>query len=131
MFDIDYFKQVNDTFGHQIGDLVLREVANRLNHHSRYSDIVFRYGGDEFCIIMPETTAETAKLTIDRLRRGIGGAEITTIEDHKIRVTVSAGVASCAGEPTTAAELIGRADANLYAAKESGRNRVVTDEEAA
>jgi diguanylate cyclase (GGDEF)-like protein len=120
MLDIDYFKHINDTYGHLYGDEVLREIALLLVKNLRNSDIVIRYGGEEFLIIMPYTDEKNAHLKIDKLRM--------IIQEHvfsnKIKITVSAGVYQYRDEEGIC-DFIDEADKRLYKAKNSGRNRVV------
>jgi diguanylate cyclase (GGDEF)-like protein len=121
MLDLDHFKQVNDTWGHQTGDAVLRDVARVLARAKRREDVVARYGGEEFTVILPETSLEGARLVAERLRATIERARI--LRDRPI--TVSIGVASRSGRRRrTGEELVARADSALYRAKRRGRNRV-------
>lgn len=123
MLDIDHFKRVNDERGHHVGDAVLRQVAKLVEQYCRRSDVVFRYGGEEFCCICPATTEKDAILLAERLvdvirneRFGLSGKEFP--------LTLSIGVAERTGQLKQASELIAAADKALYLAKESGRNRV-------
>ncbi|WP_179118698.1 diguanylate cyclase [Solemya velum gill symbiont] len=122
MVDIDHFKAVNDEFGHLIGDTVLREVAQRLQQAARTSDIVTRYGGEEFCVVLPETNQKTAQLAAERLRQGVEGSDYGATNGRP--VTASFGVATFRVEDHSITDLLSRADAALYRAKEDGRNRV-------
>jgi two-component system cell cycle response regulator len=122
MVDLDHFKQINDRHGHAAGDAVLREAAERISSSSRASDVIGRYGGEEFLLLLPETDARAAVATGDRLRLGlskapfhVGGAELT--------VTASVGVAVWDEPMMTTAALYAAADDALYRAKELGRNR--------
>jgi len=128
IMDIDHFKAVNDTHGHDIGDEVLREFAKRLGANIRGLDLACRYGGEEFVVVMPETDASFAYAVAERLRKSI---ETTPIEisraPGKISITISIGIAAWEGESDTAEALLHRADQALYRAKRSGRNRVVAD----
>ena len=123
MIDIDHFKNINDTFGHAAGDRTLREVAKRLIRASRSTDTLARYGGEEFVVILAETGFANAMVSAERFRAAIDG---TLVEgDGKRRlVTISAGVASYPEHGIDAAELLAHADAALYMAKRTGRNRV-------
>ncbi len=123
MIDIDNFKKVNDTHGHPVGDMVLAAVAGTLAGTIRDTDLVGRYGGEEFMILAPETSLKQAMFLGERLRRGIE-AQVTSERDFP-RVTVSIGIASTdqAIEPNT--DLVALADKALYQAKHEGRNRVV------
>jgi len=119
MIDIDFFKKVNDTHGHQAGDLVLKSVSQKLLELVRKSDLVFRYGGEEFIIMMPHTGIDKAANIADRIRACI--EETGLAED--IRITISIGVSQYKDglEP---ADLVKKADMGLYLAKKRGRNRV-------
>jgi len=125
MLDVDHFKSINDTYGHPAGDAVLQEVAEIVQHSSRASDIACRYGGEEFVIIMPDTTAEDARVLCDRIRTTL---EQTNWVKHPERtVTCSLGIAGCdGGSGPDADEWLTKADQALYRAKTSGRNRVET-----
>lgn len=126
VIDIDYFKKCNDTYGHDVGDAVLREFAARLGTNTRPSDFACRYGGEEFVIIMPRTGGDVACLAAERLRRQICAApfHIRSVP-MPLDITASIGVACSAGGGDTPEALIKRADEGLYEAKRSGRNRVV------
>jgi diguanylate cyclase (GGDEF)-like protein len=124
MLDVDFFKRVNDTYGHQAGDQVLKGVAQLLAASCRATDSLCRYGGEEFCALLPETTEQDAALWADRVRRGL--LEIDFVYDGRpLRVTASFGVASMASPSLGAAELVDRADQALLVAKQTGRDRVV------
>jgi diguanylate cyclase (GGDEF)-like protein len=126
MLDIDEFKKFNDQYGHQIGDLVLCALVNLCQKKLRSMDILGRYGGEEFIILMPETTAEGGLRAAERLRDKIEKMETASIK-LKSSVTVSMGVASLEPDsdaPQTLDMLIKRADQALYAAKSAGRNSV-------
>ena len=128
ILDIDYFKSVNDSHGHDIGDEVLKEFANRIAANIRGIDLACRYGGEEFVVVMPDTDASFAYSVAERLRKSI---ETTPVEisrtPGKINITISIGIASSEGEADTADALLHRADQALYRAKRTGRNRVVAD----
>ena len=121
LIDIDHFKQVNDTLGHETGDVVLREVAARLRGSVRGQDIAGRWGGEEFLVLLPHTAAEPAALLAERLRSAVSAAPILS-GDAVVTITVSVG--GSAAEGADSAELLSRADAELYAAKEAGRDQV-------
>ena len=121
--DIDHFKQVNDTHGHQTGDEVLREFADTLQRNLRCYDLVGRYGGEEFLVITPDSTEQAQEELYERLRVKIEGLRIAT-KSGEVRVTVSIGVAGANGV-ATADTMVAAADAALYRAKDEGRNRVV------
>ncbi|MDX2273919.1 MAG: PleD family two-component system response regulator [Hyphomonadaceae bacterium] len=124
--DIDHFKQVNDTYGHDIGDAVLREFAARLASNTRPSDFPCRVGGEEFVVIMPHTTGDVGCLAAERLRRQICAAPFTLRElATPLPVTVSIGVACSEASDENPDALLKRADAALYDAKRAGRNRVI------
>jgi two-component system cell cycle response regulator len=128
IMDIDYFKAVNDTHGHDVGDEVLREFAHRIGANIRGIDLACRYGGEEFVVVMPETDAAFAYAVAERLRKSI---ETTPIDisraPGKVNITISIGIAASEGENDTADALLRRADQALYSAKRNGRNRVVAD----
>jgi len=123
MMDIDHFKQLNDEFGHLLGDEVLRQVSGILGQQLRKSDVLSRYGGEEFAIITPETAMESAQAVADKLRQVVESWHFPGVAR---RVTISAGVAEFPTQGATRDELVKSADEALYAAKQSGRNRVVT-----
>lgn len=127
MFDIDHFKKINDSYGHAAGDEVLQELCARVMKGVRSFDTVARYGGEEFVVVMPETDIDVAMTVAERLRQGVAELPFTAITaDQKLDVTISIGVAEVdvtGGDTTTS--LINRADEALYAAKSSGRNRVM------
>jgi diguanylate cyclase (GGDEF)-like protein len=129
MVDLDHFKSVNDSFGHQTGDELLRGVAEVLRQNVRPGDGVYRYGGEEFCVVMPATTAEDAAAVAERIRAAVAESEFGAGPVRSLRATASLGVASTEGASLTgeddAASLVARADAALYRAKESGRDQVV------
>lgn len=121
MLDIDYFKYVNDTFGHQVGDLVLSEISNVIMLSTREDDIVGRYGGEEFMVILPSTDLSTAIIVLEHLRTRIDNM---IIGDENVHVTISGGVTVYThGERRE--NFIRRADQYLYKAKDSGRNRII------
>ena len=126
--DIDYFKHVNDTFGHAVGDQVLIEVALVLREETRQSDIVCRRGGDEFCVLLVQSSEERAFEVAQRIHRQLGQRTITFEEKerHDVNIQVSMGVAGIAPETCTAEDLVDRADKILIQAKNCGRNRVLS-----
>jgi two-component system, cell cycle response regulator len=126
--DIDYFKAINDTHGHDAGDDVLREFAARIKKSIRGTDLACRFGGEEFVIIMPETDMAIATIVAERLRRRIA-SEAFTIQQGAgaISVTISIGIATLDAADDTANTILKRADQALYRAKRDGRNRVVAD----
>jgi diguanylate cyclase (GGDEF)-like protein len=126
MLDIDHFKKLNDSFGHHVGDQVLREVAGLLAQDMREVDTVARYGGEEFVIVLPETTETGAAYVAERLRRTVEEARFLAGSDHKAqRLTISIGIAVYDTDAQFKGDLIEFADAAMYAAKHAGRNRVV------
>lgn len=123
MLDLDHFKQINDTYGHQAGDTVLHEVAQYLLKNVRRYDQVCRYGGEEFVVLLPATDPRKAKQVLDRLRRGMKRKRIDIGDGQTISVSASFGIASLNPvEPIMAT--IDHADQAMYEAKQAGRNRV-------
>jgi diguanylate cyclase (GGDEF)-like protein len=129
MIDIDHFKQVNDNHGHQTGDRVLKNLARFLRQRLRASDIVGRYGGEEFAVLLSDTSGEIAEEVMNSLRRDFAAIPHETGGDS-ITGTFSTGIASLP-EHASVRELILAADKALYRAKNAGRNRVVRDKGAA
>ena len=128
IMDIDYFKSVNDTHGHDIGDEVLREFSARIGANVRGLDLACRYGGEEFVVVMPDTDISFAYMVAERLRRSVETTPFDISRDpKKLNITISIGIASSEGEKDTAEALLHRADQALYRAKRDGRNRVVAD----
>lgn len=125
MLDIDHFKRVNDEHGHDVGDVVLRQIAAVIEHCCRRSDIFFRYGGEEFCGICPATTVAEAIQLAERITGAVRN-DRCGLPDNFFQVTLSIGVAVRAQNMTEPNELIGLADRALYAAKEGGRDRVLS-----
>jgi two-component system cell cycle response regulator len=127
VLDIDYFKSINDTHGHDAGDDVLREFALRIRKSIRGLDLACRYGGEEFVVVMPETDMAVATMVAERLRRRIASEPFPIQKGARaIEVTISIGIAAL-GPGDTPAAIIKRADQALYRAKRDGRNRVVPD----
>lgn len=124
ILDIDHFKRVNDRFGHCCGDDALRAVVERARQCARNTDMLFRYGGEEFVLLLHNTDQHGAQLLAERLGKMIARTEISC-KGEAVSVTISAGVASLS-DGDDAAALFARADAALYAAKRAGRNRVAT-----
>jgi len=123
MLDIDHFKKVNDTYGHLFGDHILREIANLIKGCLRTMDIVARYGGEEFAILLPETDLESALDTAERIRSAIENHEFQEDEESPVRITVSQGVTVFPSpDVQERSDLVAKADAALYEAKEAGRN---------
>jgi two-component system cell cycle response regulator len=126
ILDVDFFKKVNDTFGHDSGDSVLVETANRMRRFIRDNDILARFGGEEFVIVMPETDRQAAQRIAERLRIAIETTPyIVQRGTRQIKITASFGVATLDGRLETADDLARRADKALYEAKRTGRNKVV------
>jgi two-component system cell cycle response regulator len=127
ILDIDYFKSINDTYGHDAGDDVLQDFAIRIRKSIRGIDLACRYGGEEFVVVMPETDMAVATMVAERLRRRIASEPFPIQKGAKmIEVTISIGIAAL-GPNDKAAAVIKRADLALYRAKRDGRNRVVPD----
>ena len=132
MTDIDFFKKVNDTYGHAVGDLVLKTVAKVIRAQLREYDIAARYGGEEFVILLPFTNKEEAYLVAERLRKAVKNKAIniekfnTKNKTQTINVTISLGISEYNPDIHSAKELIMNADKALYVSKETGRNKVVT-----
>ena len=122
MIDIDYFKRINDTYGHSVGDAVLVEVAQHIQKQLRTTDALFRYGGEEFLAVLPNTCSQHASLVAERLRESLEALEIS-IEGHTIKVTSSTGCATLRADDSQHS-LLQRSDVALYAAKHNGRNQV-------
>jgi diguanylate cyclase (GGDEF)-like protein len=125
MIDIDHFKNINDEYGHQVGDEVIKIVASRLSSFARTYDVVGRYGGEEFALLMP-TDEEDPTLAAERLRSAIGETPVAT-RAGALSVTVSVGAARLHPDDVDIGALLGRADRRLYEAKRDGRNRVAAD----
>jgi diguanylate cyclase (GGDEF)-like protein len=122
LFDIDHFKNINDKAGHAVGDRVLRGIADILSASQRGSDLATRWGGEEFLVLLPDVGLAGARAFAERVREHVQGLEI----EQAGTITVSAGVSELQGDEDASAAL-GRADSNLYRAKEAGRNRVEWD----
>ncbi len=128
MCDIDHFKAVNDTHGHDVGDAVIKEVAARIRKSVRNIDVACRYGGEEFSIIMPDTDIDLAGIVAERIRREVEAHPVIAAGGSKqVQVTISMGVSCIETGEDTPEKLLKRADVALYNAKREGRNRVVTE----
>lgn len=126
LIDIDHFKKINDTFGHDVGDEVLREFALRLASNVRAIDLPCRYGGEEFVVIMPDTALADALRIAERIRNHVAGSPFKVAQGQEmLTVTISIGVSATAGENDSPEALLKRADEGVYQAKASGRNAVV------
>jgi diguanylate cyclase (GGDEF)-like protein len=123
LFDIDRFKNVNDTYGHTTGDLVLKTLTSRIREMIREIDIAGRYGGEEFGIILPETTAQAAEIVAERLRTEAAMKPVPAGQRNVV-ITLSLGIAECNSETPDFAALVARADNAMYAAKNAGRNQI-------
>jgi len=121
MFDIDFFKKVNDTYGHLAGDYVLQEIATIISDRARHEEIFARYGGEEFVVLLPESPIDGALSLAEQLRELIETHQFT-FEDEDISVTISIGIATIDSEISTASALVKKADDCLYQAKSEGRN---------
>ena len=125
MVDVDYFKRFNDTYGHDVGDMVLRELAKFLQGQVRESDIVCRYGGEEMTLILINTPLDIAKQRAENICSGVRELSIQNQGEVLLSVTVSLGVACFPLDGTTGEEIVQKADRALYQAKKAGRDRVV------
>lgn len=132
LVDVDHFKQVNDTHGHLIGDVVLREMAEQVKDQLRLSDAMARYGGEEFAVLLVQTDAATARTIAERIREAIASTPVRLPGSRNLSVTLSIGVSTMKEEvrgadiDAKARDLVDRADHALYAAKRAGRNRVMS-----
>ena len=124
MLDIDFFKHVNDTYGHQAGDEVLQHLAKIVTATIRAGDTATRFGGEEFVVILPETGTTDAQKLAERIRKDIADSVVTTSSGNSITYKVSIGIATYPKHGTDQASLLAAADKALYRAKESGRDRV-------
>ncbi|MDW8294186.1 MAG: GGDEF domain-containing protein [Aquificaceae bacterium] len=123
IMDIDFFKKINDTYGHEAGDMVLRNFANLLKKGIRHSDLPARLGGEEFALLMPNTDLHQAKTVAERIRRSLKDSPLV-YEGQEIRATLSGGLVAFSGSVKGVDELIRMADEALYTAKNSGRDRI-------
>jgi len=123
--DVDFFKPINDTYGHDVGDKVLQELAVRIRENTRTIDLCCRTGGEEFVLVLPSTNMMAAQVIAERLRRSIASRSFTAGPSQGIPVTVSIGVATLNTAEDSLERLLKRADSALYEAKREGRNRVV------
>jgi len=124
LMDIDRFKQINDNFGHNAGDLVIRTVADNIKTAVRKTDLVARWGGEEFLVVLTNTDIEAAFKTAEKLRQSIASMSVS-YNNHNIKTTVSIGISKFKGSIKDLETVVKAADENLYKAKEIGRNRVV------
>jgi diguanylate cyclase (GGDEF)-like protein len=123
MMDIDHYKDINDTYGHRVGDYVLSVLGEIISQHIRKIDIACRYGGEEFIILLPETDLEKAKNAAERLRKKIMAEQIN-YENQTINITASFGIVTMSKETESVEDMLGQADDAMYRAKEKGRNQV-------
>ena len=126
MLDADYFKKINDTYGHAAGDDVLRDLSANCRKIFRKTDVVGRYGGEEFAVMLPGAEEKMAKVIAERIRISIEKSTVT-VDEEEISYTVSIGIACATGKDVRIEELLDRADRALYTAKAEGRNRAVFD----
>lgn len=124
MFDIDHFKTVNDTYGHPCGDYILKEVANAALQTFRKTDTVFRFGGEEFVVILTETDIKQSEIPLERFRKTIETLDLT-YQNQQINITVSIGACQLDQSIGNKEEFLQKTDNALYDAKNSGRNKVV------
>lgn len=125
LMDLDHFKQINDSYGHLVGDKVLAAVALVVNESVRNTDIAGRYGGEEFCVAVTGTNQQGARNLAERIRTGVEGIEFTADDGSRFHVTCSIGISEAHPPIDDAKEMIRQADTALYQAKREGRNRVV------
>ena len=125
MIDIDYFKDFNDRYGHIVGDAILRELSRTIQGNIRQIDLIGRYGGEEFSIILSETDKDAAQFAAERIRLAIQDKHIR-VYDEELKITVSIGISTYPCDGKEIEKLIDKADSALYQAKQSGRNRVCT-----
>ncbi|WP_281560059.1 diguanylate cyclase [Thalassomonas sp. RHCl1] len=123
MLDLDHFKIINDSFGHDIGDKVLKSIANILQDSTRITDLVARWGGEEFVLMLPETGHDLAMEIAERIREKVAATELA-FQDNKVNFTISIGVATTENGEPSFTELLSISDMALYQSKEQGRNRV-------
>ena len=124
LLDVDHFKKVNDQYGHFIGDAVLKEIARRLTSSLEAEMSAARFGGEEFCMLIPNTSLQQAEQIAERLRIAID--KITTVDDNKLNISISIGVARWPDDGSQLSQVYKAADERLYKAKELGRNKVVS-----
>ncbi len=123
MVDIDNFKDINDHYGHLVGDAILREISKAIRDNSRQIDLVGRYGGEEFLIILTETDSSKAKFAAERIREAVRNKRVN-VYDEAINVSISVGISTFRNDAKDAKTMIDRADKALYRAKDSGRDKV-------
>ena len=126
MIDLDFFKRINDTYGHQAGDTVLRTVSDSMKLSLRLSDIIGRIGGEEFAVILPETEISSAMIIGERLRKRVEALDIPH-KSHSIKISISIGASPCSTDDMSIDDVLQRSDSALYRAKENGRNRIYSE----
>jgi diguanylate cyclase (GGDEF)-like protein len=124
MCDIDFFKKINDTYGHLVGDRILVQVSEAIKLVCRSTDSVVRYGGEEFAVILPETAIDGACIAAEKIRKAVEMLKLD-IEGKTLKVTISIGVSENTFSGETIKEILQRSDLSLYKAKENGRNNVI------
>ena len=122
--DLDHFKVINDNYGHLSGDIVLKSVVSVLSGSLRDTDIISRWGGEEFMILLPDTVLDEAKIWAERVRETVASEEITVSGEQIVRVTICIGLAVFMNNDSSPEDIFKRADSALYKAKENGRNQV-------
>jgi diguanylate cyclase (GGDEF)-like protein len=122
--DIDYFKNVNDQFGHVVGSQILIDMAKVVKNQLRSTDLVYRYGGDEFIVLLPRTTIEESKMIALRISEAVKAAEFDIEREEKYRLSLSVGIAEYPNDADTAKSIIEFADKMMYLSKKSGRGKV-------
>lgn len=127
VIDIDFFKKINDTYGHLCGDYILKETAYLILDSFRKTDLVFRYGGEEFVVLLTETSLESAQIPLERLRKNIENYPFK-FKNQDIKLTISIGAAGISSQIVSSGDLLDSADMALYRAKEGGRNRIILAE---
>jgi len=125
MFDLDYFKAVNDTYGHAAGDTVLVSITDIIRHQLRKHETLYRFGGEEFVVLLPATAAEGASVLAERIRASIAQKSLDVGTSNPIKVTVSIGITDNSQKEKSIKDLLESVDSALYSAKDNGRNRVV------
>ena len=128
LLDIDDFKQINDSFGHLVGDEALKKISTCIKDATRESDAVFRYGGEEFAVVLPGTGLESAVFVAEKVRQSVD-VTVFEIDGIRLRIQVNVGVAGCPEHGETARALIERSNRAMMRAKKAGKNQVVTWEE--
>jgi diguanylate cyclase (GGDEF)-like protein len=125
MMDIDHYKEINDQYGHRVGDFVLTQIGLVVQNAIRKIDIACRYGGEEFVILLPETELDQAGRVAERIRKSLDET-IISLESHSISVTASLGIVDLTTDTPLIEEMLAKADEAMYRAKEKGRNQVVS-----